>query len=325
MEPRIAIIGAGNLSTRRIYPYIGAAGAQLVGTCDFNLEKARQNAQRFGGAAYDNFETMVDIEKPDGVMICVEGKVHAEIASMLIERGIPVYTEKPPAESAAAALVLARKAAQHQVLCMTAFKKRHSTAFSRAREWLNGFPAADRLALSVDYCSGHYSNETPRRDFLLDFCVHAIDVTTYLFGEVATVFALTQDKHAYSVSLRFTSGAVGSLCFADGRSFQVPTEEYELTLKGGNFMTIHNSSQWKITQDGKPCEWREPNTFVSGGDSGMDTGHLAEIIDFVDAIKENRRTSCSSIAESYKSMVLYEAIAASAKSGEIIKIQYETV
>ncbi len=31
-EPRICIVGAGNLSTRRIYPYMGAAGAILGGT-----------------------------------------------------------------------------------------------------------------------------------------------------------------------------------------------------------------------------------------------------------------------------------------------------
>ena len=29
-EPKIAIIGAGNLSTKRIYPNIGAAGGHLV-------------------------------------------------------------------------------------------------------------------------------------------------------------------------------------------------------------------------------------------------------------------------------------------------------
>lgn len=33
-DPRIAIIGAGNLSSRRIYSNIGAAGGQIVGVCD---------------------------------------------------------------------------------------------------------------------------------------------------------------------------------------------------------------------------------------------------------------------------------------------------
>jgi predicted dehydrogenase len=51
-EPRICIVGAGSLSTRRIYPYIGAAGAQLVGVCDLDVEKAQRNARLFGGQVY---------------------------------------------------------------------------------------------------------------------------------------------------------------------------------------------------------------------------------------------------------------------------------
>ena len=40
----------------------------------------------------------------------------------------------------------------------------------------------------------------------------------------------------------------------DGRSFGVPTEEVEISIRGGNFMTIHNSSCWRITEGGKPKE-----------------------------------------------------------------------
>jgi len=322
VEPRLAIIGAGNLSSRRICPYIGAAGAQLVGVCDLDQAKATRNSRLYGGRPYTEVDAMLAAEKPDAVIVCIDAKRHAELATTLVRQGIPVYTEKPPAESATEALALAREAARHGVLCTTAFKKRHSTAFSRAREWLDSYPIEQRLSLSIDYCSGAYANDSPQRDFLLDFCIHAIDIVGYLFGDVATVYALSVEGHAYAISLRFVSGAVGSLSFSDGRTFSVPTEEVELTLRGGNFMTIHNSSQWKITRDGQPCEWREPPTFVSSGDSGRDTGHLAELEDFVAAVQEGRATTRSSITESYKSMVLYEAIVASAETGSVKQVHY---
>ena len=44
-EPRICIVGAGHLSTSRIYPYIGAAGGVLAGVCDLDIEKAERNAR----------------------------------------------------------------------------------------------------------------------------------------------------------------------------------------------------------------------------------------------------------------------------------------
>src|SRR5690606_31350847 len=153
---------------------------------------------------------------------------------------------------------------------------------------------------------------------------HQIDLTSYLFGDAKEVFCFSKGKDAYAVAVKYVHGAVGAFNFNCGRSFQVPTEEIEISIRGGNFMSIHNSSSWKITENGKPCEWREPNTFVSGGDSGNDTGHLAEIVDFFAAIRE-KRTTRSNIYESYKSMVLYEAIKRSAEKGTTVEVCYETL
>jgi myo-inositol 2-dehydrogenase/D-chiro-inositol 1-dehydrogenase len=323
-DPRIAVIGAGALSSRRIYPYLGAAGAQLVGVCDLDAEKAERNARRFGGAPYTDFQTMLADQVPDAVIVCIGPEAHADLAPRILRLGYPVYTEKPPAPTAAAALEVAKAAAETGLLCTTAFKKRYALANNRAKEWIDRFPPEDRYAISIDYCSAQYANDSPRRSFLLDFCIHIIDLVGYLFGPVARVFAFSKGLDAYAVSLTFASGAVGTLTLACGRSFGIPTEEIEITLRGGNFMTLHNSSCWRITENGKPVEWREPPTFTSSGDSGNDTGHLAEIVDFLAALREGRTTR-SNIYESYKSMVLYEAIRDSAATGRTVDVVYRAL
>ncbi len=322
-EPRICVIGAGNLSTRRIYPYLGAAGARLAGVCDLDREKAVRNARLFGGRAYADAAAMVDDQEPDAVLICVGPEQHAELAQEMLRRGIPVYTEKPPAPNAAEALEVARTSHMTGVLCTTAFKKRYTAAADAACKWLTRFPREDWLSISADYASGAYPNTSPRTSFLLDFGLHMIDLAAYLFGEVAEVFAFASGMHAYAVSLRFAHGGVGVMNLNDGRSFTVPTEELELTVSGGNFMTIHNSAVWRMTSGGEPSGWREPPTFTSAGDSGFDTGHLAEIIDFLGAVRECRTTR-SNIYESYKSMVLYEAILASVETCGPVNVRYES-
>jgi predicted dehydrogenase len=327
-DPRLCIVGAGRHATRRIYPYIGAVGAQLVGVCDLDREKAERNARRFGGRVYQEMEAMLTAEHPDGVILCMDPQQHADLAPVAMRRGIPVYTEKPPAATAAAALAVARVSRETGVLCTTAFKKRYNVAYTRAREWIQGFPPEDLYSLSIDFASSGYRDDGTWNTFLLDFAIHVIDLVGYLFGDTRQVFAFAKGKNAYAVSLQFENGAVGSLCLTDGRSFGVPTEEVEITVRGGNFMTIHNSSCWRITEKEKPCEWREPPTFVSGGDSGNETGHLAEIVDFVAALGEGRTTGSgpsaqSRIEESYKSMVLYEAIRDSAARGEVVPVRYE--
>jgi len=324
-DPRICIIGAGALASSRIYPYIGAAGGELVGVCDLDRAKAERNARRFGGKVYADMNAMLDEQKPDGVIICIGPEAHAELAPKVMRRGFPVYTEKPPAGSAKQALEVARVAKETGVLCTTAFKKRYNIAYSRAKEWINARDAADLYSISVDYASAQYPNDGPaRRSFLLDFAIHVIDLMGFLFGDAAKVFAFSKGSDAYAVSIRFANGAVGSLNLNDGRTFGIPTEEVEITARGGNFMTIHNSSTWKIVENGKATEWREPITFVSGGDSGHDTGHLPEIIDFLKAIQE-KRTTRSNIYESYKSMVLHDAIKESAETGKIFDLHYETL
>jgi len=321
--PRIAVVGAGNLSSRRIYPYLGAAGATLVGVCDLDLAKAERNAALFGGKPYDDMEKMLDELRPDGAIICIGPEAHARLAPAVMRRGIPVYTEKPPATTAAEALAVARVSRQTGVLCTTAFKKRYNVAYNRARQFIAEFPPEDLYCLSIDYASSQYKHTSVRTSFLLDFAIHAVDLSGYLFGDAAEVFAYAKEQDAYSVAIRYCNGAVGSLNLNCGRSFLIPTEEVEITIRGGNFMSIHNSSCWKIAREGKPTEWREPPTFTSAGDSGHETGHLAELQDFVRAIREGRTTTRSSIFESYKTMVLYEAIAESARTGHPVAVRYE--
>lgn len=139
---------------------------------------------------------------------------------------------------------------------------------------------------------------------------------------MARVFAFSKGPDAYAVSLEFACGAVGSMSLNCGRCWQLPTEEVEITVRGGNFMSIHNSSSWRIAEDEEAVEWREPPTFISAGDSGNETGHLAELADFVEAVKGGRTTR-SNIYESYKSMVLYEAVAESAQTNEPVAVHYE--
>ena len=282
---RVGIVGAGSLSSRRIYPYVGAAGARLVGVCDIDWARAEKKAALFGGTAYADMEAMLDAEKPDAAIICIGPGAHAEMAPSVMRRGIPVYTEKPPATSAMAALEVARVSAQTGVLCTTAFKKRYNVAYSRAKELIAEFPPDDLYSLSIDYASAQYKHTSARSSFLLDFAIHCIDLSGFLFGDAAEVFAFSKGLDAYAVSVNYACGAVGSLNLNCGRSFAIPTEEVEITIRGGNFMSVHNSSSWKIAREGRCVEWREPPTFTSAGDSGNETGHLAELVDFFAAVQ----------------------------------------
>jgi predicted dehydrogenase len=332
--PRVCVVGAGRLSTMRIYPYLGAAGMRLVGICDLDNAKAIRNATLFGGRVYQDIDAMLSAEAPAGVIVCVGPRGHAELAIKVLRAGFPVYTEKPPGVTVDATAEVARQAQETGLLCMTAFKKRYSLAFEHAREWLAQFPSGDVLSISVDYCSGGDSDPSApggarstrlpevRNFFLFDFAIHHLDLLHYLMGDVEEVFAYRREVSSFAISLKFTSGAVGTMNASDNRP--VPTEEVELTVRGGNSLTVSNSSRWREARAGKPSGWREPATFVSEGDSGYDTGHLAELEAFATHLADGTPVR-SPIAESLKSLVLYEAILASVDSGRPVTLVYPEV
>ena len=156
---RVAVIGAGALAGMRIYPYLAAAGGRLVASCDLVSDRAEAMVARYGGVAYTSAEAMLDSADTDAVIACVGPTEHPKLARLALDRGLPVYTEKPPAETANEAQLVAEVAEAAGLLCVTALKKRYARAYRRARSWIDGHADVQSLVLRVSAASG----PTPRR------------------------------------------------------------------------------------------------------------------------------------------------------------------
>lgn len=311
---RLGIIGAGNLSSRRIYPCLHFLPVDLAAVCDLDRARAAENARKFGGqSVYTDHRQMLTEADLDAVIVCVGPEHHHRLAIEVMEAGLPVYTEKPPAVTAADARQMLETSRRTGQLCMTGFKKRFAPAYVKARQAIASAEFGDPALLSIDYCSGFYTNDpdNPRRQFLLDFCVHIIDLSRFLFGEVAEVYARTHNHVAYAVNLSFRNGAVGTLAMSCHREWRVSTEKVELTGGPGQFISLNNSIQMVRHSGETIADWHDPSFSTAGGDSLIETGFARELEEFVAAVQEGREPE-SSITSSYQTMRLYEAIKQSA-------------
>ncbi|CAA9228809.1 MAG: hypothetical protein AVDCRST_MAG77-885 [uncultured Chloroflexi bacterium] len=322
---RLGMIGAGNLASRRLYPVLHTIpNLLLAGVCDLDEEKARRNAQKFGGErAFSDHRRMLAEANLDGVVVCVGPDAHEALSIEIMEAGLPVYTEKPPAVTAAGARRVLETSRRTGKLCVTAFKKRYAPAYVKARNIVTGPDFGAPHLLSIDYASGAYRNnpQNPRTWFLLDFGIHIIDITRYLFGEVAEVFAWEREQTAYAVSLRFENGAVGTLSMTSHRDYAVSTEKVELTGGQGRMLTMSNSIELTYWQDKEIRAWHSPSFSTSGGDSLLETGFQPELAGFVEACRTGA-VPPSSIESGYRTMELYEAIKRSAEAGgERVRVQ----
>jgi predicted dehydrogenase len=316
---RLGIIGAGNLSSRRIYPCLHSIDdLVLAAVCDLDEARARRNARKFGAErVFTDHRRMLTEASLDGVVVCVAPQAHEALAVEVMEAGLPVYTEKPPAVTAEGARRMLDTSRRTGKLCVTAFKKRYAPAYVKAKAIVDSADFGAPHLLSIDYASGAYRNDpaNPRSWFLLDFALHIIDLTRFLFGEVAEVFAWERQQTAYAVSLRFANGAIGTLALTSHRDYAVSTEKVELTGAQGRMMSLANSIELTYWQDREITAWHSPSFSTAGGDSLVETGFQGELAAFVAAARAGGPEPPSSIASSCRTMLLYEAIKQSAEAG----------
>lgn len=315
---KIATIGAGSLSSRRIYPCLHALPVDLVAICDQDRAKAEEASRRFGAdKIYTDHHEMLATEKLDGVIICTGPGGHAKLAIDVMKSGVHAYTEKPPAITYEAARAVEATSRETGKICMTAFKKRFAPAYMKSKAAIDEPSFGPPNLISIDYASGPgYDNNPndPTKQFLLDFCVHILDLSRYLMGEVSQIYATTTDHLSYAVSLRFESGAIGTIALTSNRDWGVSTEKVEVTGGPGQFLSVENSITMVRHSGRAIADWHNPSFSTSGGDSLVETGFLGELQEFYNAIVEKREPR-SSIGQSMGTLKLYEMILKSVENG----------
>ncbi len=102
MPLRAAIIGCGQIADGHVDELQKLGTVEVVAVCDREILMAEQLARRYGVPRfYDDFETLLEREKPDTVHITTPPQSHRALAIRAMDRGCHVYVEKPLAPTAA--------------------------------------------------------------------------------------------------------------------------------------------------------------------------------------------------------------------------------
>jgi predicted dehydrogenase len=240
---RLAIAGAG---------YIGRAHmARIRANDDCTLVALADPSPAAAAVARDEavplhaeLATMLDLCKPDGVILATPNALHVAGALACLERHVPVLVEKPVADTLADARRLADAEAASRVPLLVGHHRRHSSVLEAAREVI----AAGRLGRIVAV-NGSATFRKPTRYFadgpwrskpgggpILINLVHEIDNLRMLLGEIVQVQAMASNtvrgfevEDTAAIGLRFASGALGTFllsdCAASPRSWEQTSGE----------------------------------------------------------------------------------------------------
>ena len=323
---KLGIVGAGGLSTQKIYPSLSYINeVELVAVCDLDENKAKRNAQKFGAKhVFTNIEKMLDEAELDAVIICIGPKQHAKLAQIVMKAGLPVYTEKPPSANSKDALTTARMAEETGKLCMTAFKKRYTPIYVRMKEQMGNSRFGKPAMLIMQRSFSKYSNDSVRSEFLLDFCIHLIDLSLWLMGTAIAVHALSLEPNTWSIQLKFGSGAIGSLSFCAHTDGAYPDEQVTIYGENDAMLFVRDGYSLTFAHDRVYHVLHQLNFTTAGQEGLVESGFLPEIQAFIHAVRTGDGSVVKSeIASSYRSMLVYEGIVESARLGKWVNMTYE--
>ncbi len=279
---RIAFVGAGNHSTGSLYPNIAHIPEfDLVAVCDLVSERARRAARVYGAPEwFTDVGTMLDKVQPDGVCICGPADMHYQIGLQVLQRGIPIFIEKPPARALSQARELSDVARERGVWGMIGFMKRFAPANLVAKEFMEGEAFGRLSSITLIHGSGPYEN---MRDMLLYNGIHMLDLGRFFAGDVEELFAHGFSDggtvQAVSVAMRFADGAVGQLNMNSGHHWADCFEQTYISGTGAGILidasraveVMSPSSQFAKVEGISLFGWSS-RYYVSGNMAGWEAG-----------------------------------------------------
>ncbi|RBY82909.1 gfo/Idh/MocA family oxidoreductase [Geodermatophilus sp. TF02-6] len=220
MTTTIGLVGAGFIAGRHVDALTAIDGVIVAGVADPRTDRAEVLAARCGATPYARWEQLLDAEQLDALYVCVPPHAHGPVEEAAVDRGLPLFVEKPLGTDLAPAERLADRIDAAGLLTAVGYHWRYLDTLERARELLADRPA--RMVL------GAWLDRAPRVDWwarqagsggqTVEQVTHLFDVARVLVGEVEGGWATGSRSpdgpgdilDVCTAALRFTSGAVGS-------------------------------------------------------------------------------------------------------------------
>lgn len=331
---RAAFIGAGGHSFRNVYPTFQYAPIDLVAVCDHHADRAEAFARQFGAMnSYANHQEMLKQEKPDVVFIVTtydeQGRPQAtQLALDCLEAGSHVWMEKPTAASVAEVHQLMEASRRNERFLMSGLKKTFFPSIVKAKEIITGEEFGRPASLYIRYPQSMPPLDE-RGDLrnvrgLLDHIYHPGSIIHELMGPVESFSYQWEPFSGGSVtSLKFTSGAVGTLHMPGGPSGASPLERLEVVGENANVVVENGvkvtyyrpakrpaygrSASYLVDNEVAPLSW-EPEFSLGQlyNKNIFYLGYVQEVLHFCDSVLTGTPPTKGTLEQSLEIAKLFE-------------------
>jgi predicted dehydrogenase len=296
-KTRIGFFGCGGIGSYHAERLKRLENVEIAGGTDTDSQRLKTFVDRFGGVPYRSLDEMLSAGRPDAVYATTPPFARGpEVAA--IEKGIPVFFEKPVALTMSKAEELLRAVRSHGVVNSVGYMSRYMDLVDLAKEQISkGGPISmvqGEWIGSFHFPKGHwwvYKDKGGGQ--LIEQTTHAVDLARYLAGEANVVSAqidnlvvnkfIDPDATAEDTSmvmLRFRSGAIGTItssCVSQdsyaGWGVKVFAKDVVLDYSGSaKTLKVHRGNEVREVRSKMDPYFEEDRVFVEAVRTGNTDG-----------------------------------------------------
>jgi predicted dehydrogenase len=243
MPIRVAVVGLGPIGNLHARIYQGYEGAQLVGFCDIDSDRACAAEARYGVPSFADLPKMLEAVDPEVVSVATGGfeycSDHYEPVMQALAHGCHVLCEKPICNELDRAREMVALAQEKDRCFGIDFNHRFTPAAYAAKRWLDAGELGDLLFCNMALWIGRPGEFESKNYHLKALNPHSVNLMTWLCGPIESVqcFAMVAPGRnlwsTASINVRFSSGAVGHLTSSYDIARAHSVERCEVAGTGG--------------------------------------------------------------------------------------------
>jgi predicted dehydrogenase len=322
-----ALVGCGMIANWHARALKEVGGVTLLACCDEAPGRAEQFAVRYEiPRAYTSLDAMLADPEIDAVSVCTPSGLHGDVVVKAADAGKHAMTEKPIEITLSKIDTMVEACRRNGTKLGVIFQRRTSPLWKVVRETVQS-GALGRLLLGDAYLKYYRSPEYYQSGAwrgtweldgggaLMNQGVHLVDVLQWVMGPVDTIFSFA-DHLAREIevedttvsAIRYRNGAFGTL---EGTTTVVGSADWETSPAGEvnvkscggleHRLEFHGDRGTIMIEGEKIVRWVVPGVPEPViEDEGMGSaasdptsiglaGHVIQLQDFVDAIREDRR------------------------------------
>ncbi|MFK7847611.1 MAG: Gfo/Idh/MocA family protein [Rhodothermales bacterium] len=238
MTLNIGWIGCGRHATWMLLPQIGRAGMRVAALCDRDESALAVTAGHYGvKQTYTDWRNMLEQPGLDAICMAVGPDVHHAATLAALNKGLPVFMEKPPAANHAQSIELLEASKRTGVSVYVGFMKRYSTGNRIAHNILRDVDFGPVLGITASYMTAptYFEGEVDYTGFYLHHCVHYMDLMPWLAGSPITEMSVRRNtpapgKMLFHMGFTCENGVIGNVVMGTVQSRGTPMEQ--ITIMG---------------------------------------------------------------------------------------------